>query len=100
MEFPLRLLAAGYSVYYDADLHVYHDLSQPTYEPENIERAESYAGGMGRVLRQHGFPWWFVAYQLMRPTGGMILSLATGRVNKAAHHYAILRGRFHGWMSQ
>jgi glycosyltransferase involved in cell wall biosynthesis len=100
VEFPLRLLEAGYPVYYDAMLYVYHAVSQPTYEPENIARAESYAGGMGRVLRQNRFPWWFVAYHLMRPTGGMILSLATGRMHKAAHHYAILRGRFQGWMSQ
>jgi GT2 family glycosyltransferase len=100
VEFPLRLLAAGYSVYYDAALHVYHEGSPPTYQAQNIKRAESYAGGMGRVMRQHRFPWWFVTYQLMRPTGGVILSLVTGRVNKAAHHYAILRGRFHGWVSR
>jgi GT2 family glycosyltransferase len=100
VDYPLRILAAGFPIYYDPTLHVYHPSALPTYEPSSVERAETYAGGMGRVLRKGRYPWWFVAYQLIRPAGGIVLSLASARPGKARYHYAILSGRFKGWAAR
>jgi GT2 family glycosyltransferase len=97
VDYPLRALAHGFTLYYDPMLLVHHPASLPTFNDEGIARAESYGGGMGRVLRKHGYPWWFVLYQWTRPMGGALLSAATGRLDKARYHCAVLRGRRRGW---
>lgn len=99
IDYPLRVLAAGFRVYYDPSIQVYHPRVSPHYQADST-RAESYAGGMGRVLRKAHYPWWFVGYQLFRPAGGVALSLASARWQKARYHYGILSGRFKGWIAR
>lgn len=60
----------------------------------------SYGCGMGRVLRKHNYPLWFVAYNLLRPFGGMLLSVLMGNFPKANYHKAALTGRFNGWQTK
>jgi GT2 family glycosyltransferase len=97
VDYPLRILAAGFALHYDPALVVHHPRMIPTFDPASVARAESYARGMGRVLRKHGYPWWFVLYQGARPLGGALISAATGRTAKARYHRAVLRGRHQGW---
>ena len=99
IDYPLRILQAGFSLYYDSTLTVHHPQSKPRFDAAGASRAESYGGGMGRVLRKHAYPWWFVLYQGARPLGGALLSAASGRWAKARYHLAILRGRRRGWLS-
>ena len=100
IDYPLRMLAAGLKLHYDPTLLVHHPRSTPAFDPASTARAESYARGMGRVLRKHAYPWWFVRYQEARPLGGALISAATGRLAKARYHHAILRGRRQGWCSE
>jgi GT2 family glycosyltransferase len=100
IDYPLRVLAAGLELYYDSRLLVHHPQSRPTFDAASIARAESYGGGMGRVLRKHGYPWWFVLYCAARPLGGVLISAVSGRLAKARYHGAILRGRRRGWATQ
>jgi glycosyltransferase involved in cell wall biosynthesis len=99
IDYPLRILEAGFPLYYDSTLTVHHPRSTPRFDAAGASRAESYGGGMGRVLRKHAYPWWFVLYQGARPLGGALLSAASGRWGKARYHLAILRGRRRGWLS-
>jgi GT2 family glycosyltransferase len=99
IDYPLRVLAAGVPVYYDPSIQVHHPRVIPHYESDRT-RAQSYAAGMGRVLRKAQYPWWFVGYQLLRPAGGVALSLASARLHKARYHFGILSGRFKGWIAR
>jgi glycosyltransferase involved in cell wall biosynthesis len=97
IDYPLRILAAGFELHYDPTLVVHHPRILPTFDSASVARAESYARGMGRVLRKHEYPWWFVLYQGARPLGGALIAAATGRLAKARYHHAVLRGRSRGW---
>jgi glycosyltransferase involved in cell wall biosynthesis len=97
IDYPLRILASGLNIYYDPTLLVHHPRTTPGFDSAGAARAESYGRGMGRVLRKHGYPWWFVLYQGARPLGGALISAATGRLAKARYHRAILRGRRQGF---
>lgn len=97
IDYPLRILAAGFTLHYDPSLVVHHPRAIPSFDAASAARAESHGRGMGRVLRKHGYPWWFVLYQEARPLGGALISAATGRLAKARYHHAVLRGRRQGW---
>jgi len=97
VDYPLRVLAAGLPISYDPTLLVHHPRTLPVFDSAGVARAESYGRGMGRVLRKHGYPWWFVLYQGARPFAGALLSAAAGRVAKARYHRAVLRGRREGF---
>ena len=99
IDYPLRVLAAGGTLHYDPTLLVHHPRTTPSFDSASVARAESYGRGMGRVLRKHGYPWWFVFYQGARPLGGAVISAATGRLAKARYHRAIWRGRREGWLT-
>lgn len=100
IDYPLRMLKHGLRLEYDPQLLVFHPRVLPLFDRSGEARAESYGGGMGRVLRKHRYPWWFVLYQGARPLGGALLSAATGRLAKARYHRAILRGRHAGWSAE
>ena len=97
IDYPLRVLAAGLPIFYDPALLVHHPSTLPAFDSVGAARAESYGRGMGRVLRKHEYPWWFVLYQGVRPLGGALISAATGRLAKARYHRAVLRGRREGF---
>jgi glycosyltransferase involved in cell wall biosynthesis len=100
VDYPLRVLAAGFRIEYLPGVLVRHPRTEATFDAAGVDRAERYGGGSGRVLRKHGYPWWFVMYQGMRPLGGALLSAATGRWAKAQYHLAVLRGRRRGWTAE
>jgi GT2 family glycosyltransferase len=100
IDYPLRVLEAGFPLNYDPTLLVHHPRILPGFDSVGAARAESYGRGMGRVLRKHGYPWWFVLYQAARPLGGALISAATGRLAKARYHRAIWRGRCEGWLTE
>lgn len=99
IDYPLRVLAAGFPLHYDPTLLVHHPRILASFDSVGAARAESYGRGMGRVLRKHAYPWWFVLYQAARPLGGALISAATGRLAKARYHRAIWRGRREGWLT-
>ncbi|BBL81899.1 glycosyltransferase family 2 protein [Thermus thermophilus] len=94
-DYLIRALEAGFRIFYDPSGMVVH----PNKHPDPL-RAYVYGVGMGRVLRKHRYPLWFVFYQWLRPFGGALLSLSMGKVDKARYHWAVLRGRLLGWLSK
>jgi len=99
-DYLLRTLKNGFRIYYKADLTIYHPQPVKRYDEKAIARAYTYGAGIGRVLRKHRYPFWFVFYQWLRSAGGVFLSLASGRLGKARHHLAALQGKFLGWIAK
>jgi glycosyltransferase involved in cell wall biosynthesis len=99
LDYVLRALAAGFRICYDPGLVIYHPQAITTYDAKARARAYGYGAGIGRVIRKHCFPRWFVAYQLGRPLVGASLCLTTGRPALARYYWAGFRGRVYGWLS-
>ena len=102
IDYALRAIEAGFQVYYRPDIYVFHPSypSPPEYDYSKLaERSYGYNTGIGRVWRKHGYPLWFVAYYLVRPIGGAILSLMQGDKGKVYFYFNALQGRVRGWLS-
>ena len=99
VDYPLRVIQAGYSIRYEPSIYVLHP--NPLGEGYRVaaERAHRYGAGVGRVWRKHGLPLWFVAYNLARPLAGAGLSVISGRIEKARYHWSAFRGRLAGWLA-
>jgi glycosyltransferase involved in cell wall biosynthesis len=98
LQYLIRLLKAGCRVFYSPRILVYHENPTVGYSPAAAQRGYSYGCGLGRVLRQEGYPRRVMAGPLIRPLGGAIVSLATGRLQKGLYHFAVFRGRLRGWL--
>ncbi len=97
-QYLIRVLKAGCRVFYSPRILVYHDNPLVGYGPLVVQRGYSYGCGHGRVLRREGYPVGVIAVALIRPLGGTILSLVTGRFQKGLYHFAVFRGRLRGWL--
>jgi glycosyltransferase involved in cell wall biosynthesis len=98
-EYLLQLLKQGLLLYYDPTLVVFHPSPITEYGDRAVHRAYTYGSGMGRVLRVHRYPLWFVSYQWVRPLAGLLLSFGQGRTAKARYHWAVFLGRLAGWIT-
>lgn len=99
-DYLLRALKWGFCFYYDPKLVIYHPKPVKCYDAKAVARARIYGAGIGRVLRKHKYPFWFVFYQWLRSAGGAFLSLPLGRLGKARYHLAALQGKFLGWIAK
>ena len=97
-DYLLRIIQDGHRIQYDPSIEIWHQGRSGPYTEETYRRARSYACGMGRVLRKHDYPIWSVAKHWIRPFGGVLLSLASGRRRKARLHWSIFEGRVDGWL--
>jgi glycosyltransferase involved in cell wall biosynthesis len=96
-DYLVRCIDSGFRLIFDPDIVVGHPSSRVLYNTKAINRGRSYARGMGRVLRDHNYPLWFVLYSFTRPLGGAFLSLLSLKKTKYRYHCAILYGRISGW---
>jgi glycosyltransferase involved in cell wall biosynthesis len=98
IQYLIGVLKAGCRVFYSPRILVYHENPLVGYGPLVVQRGYSYGCGHGCVLRRERYPMGVVATALVRPLGGTILSLVTGRFQKGLYHFAIFRGRLRGWL--
>lgn len=99
-DYLLQFMRAGNHVHYDPALVVYHpDWGDGPYTAASFRKAHSYGMGMGRVLRTHPFPGSLICKYLVRPLGGTVIAMLSGRLNKARYHWSIFTGRFNGWLA-
>lgn len=94
IDYLVRALALGARVEYDPSLVVRHELRSPS-DVRAVGRRDG--ASVGYLLRKHRYPARAVARMLVRPIGGVLLSLARGNVARARFHAATLRGRVHGY---
>lgn len=92
-----RAMARGLSARYDAALRIIHP--DKRLSDVAVERAERYGRGLGFALRRNHAPasTWFAF--LVRPLGGVAVSLLRGRMHEAAYYFMTWRGRVAGAMA-
>lgn len=95
-DFLVRALRKGAAVRYDPALIVHHPAKTDTFDKQSLKRAFNYGCGWGRVARKHGYGIRFRLRALIRPAGGVLLSMAKLNPRRAAYHWNILRGRYFG----
>ncbi len=96
-EAMLRLLARGARAFYDPALRFTHPEPLAVFDERAMARGRSYNLGFGRVMRNAGYPRWFIAYMVGRPLVGAALSLARLRLDRAAYQFEAGRSRLRGW---
>jgi glycosyltransferase involved in cell wall biosynthesis len=92
IDFLVRALELGARVEYDPQLVVTHDVRDDGRDVGFRDGAS-----IGYLLRKHGYPPWTLARMLVRPVGGMAVSLARRDRDRAGFHAATLRGRLAGY---
>jgi GT2 family glycosyltransferase len=96
-DYLLRALSSGYAVCYEPSLHVFHPATRRRHDRESVQAGRQFGMGLGRVLRKHGYPRWYVTYQWAGAVWGAVVGLAGGRPYDARFQLNVARGRFHGW---
>jgi len=96
----LRVLSFGHRIYYDPALNIYHKNTRALNETASLLKAHAYARGMGRVMRMHKYPLWFVGYYCMRSLGGALHAHLTGDQTRARYFLSTFKGRIAGWLSK
>lgn len=95
-DYVIRALAAGARVAYDPALSVEHALTVRS-GPALAARGRSEGASVGYLLRKHRYPPGTLGRMLVRPVGGVVVSLAKLDPDRARFHAATLAGRVRGY---
>ena len=90
-DLVIRIIRAGGEGYYDFSLHVIHPDKALT--EISLKRAFAYGTGLGYVLRKHKVRLKTTLNFLIRPVGGIVVSLLKGNVLARNYYWETLRGR-------
>ncbi|RLB05041.1 MAG: glycosyltransferase family 2 protein [Deltaproteobacteria bacterium] len=99
-DYLLRALERDCYLYYDPEVAVYHPQPVKHHDRKSIAKARTYAAGIGRVLRKHEYPFWFILYSFLRTSVGILLAFAMGHFELARFRWASLKGRVRGWLAE
>ena len=95
-DLVLRAVAAGHAARYEPALRVVHPDKRMT--EIAVERARLYGRGLGFALRRHGVaPAVWLPF-VVRPAGGVLVSLLRLRPHDAAYYAMTLLGRAEGFL--
>lgn len=93
-DFVLRGMKEGYIGIFKKDLFVYHPVKEEIINEQSLNRAISYAGGFGRVIRLHyGFP-----YFLRAVAAATFRTIQNISNDKRKFHANRLKGIVRGYM--
>jgi GT2 family glycosyltransferase len=97
VDYVLRAVRVGARVAYDPSLVVHHAVKR--YTGGELRRVGLRDGAsIGWIVRRHGYGRRTVGRMLLRPLGGIGVSVARGDVTRASFHAATLRGRVRGYL--
>jgi GT2 family glycosyltransferase len=97
IDYLVRAIAAGVRIEYDPELVVVHELRRrDTRSLAAIGRRDG--ASVGYILRKHRFPLRTVARLLVRPLGGIVISIARRDLALARFHAETLFGRLRGYL--
>ncbi|CAN5615491.1 glycosyltransferase family 2 protein [soil metagenome] len=99
VDFLLRVMERGASVYYDPGFIAIHPQPISGYDRAARRRAYHYGCGMGRVLKKHRFPSTFKARMLAHPLKDAMLSMARRNLPEARYIWSTFAGRVKGLIS-
>jgi GT2 family glycosyltransferase len=95
IDYLVRAVRAGAPIAYDPTLTVTHECKLES-TSELRERCYRDGASLGYILRKHRYPRGETATRLLRPAGGVGLSLLRLDLPQARFHAATLRGRIAG----
>lgn len=96
-DYLLQIMDRGAALVYDPDLLVIHPQPVTQFDEAAIHRAYTYDCGAGHAIRKHSFPWWFKAWWLLRPVGGLVLGfVGLKRSPGVAYRLNVCTGRLRG----
>ena len=95
-DYVIRALAAGARIAYDPTLTVEHELTVRS-GSALVARGRSEGASVGYLLRKHRYPPRALGRMLVRPVGGVVVSLAKLDPDRARFHAATLAGRIRGY---
>lgn len=98
VDLTVRCLKAGFRLAYCPQIQVFHPDPKRGYH--DLKRGFLYGAGLGRVLRKHGYPFWFVLYHWSRSLAAAGLSWFKGDMGKFQYQWATFRGKMAGWLSR
>jgi GT2 family glycosyltransferase len=96
-DYVIRALRAGARIAYDPSLTVGHALVVGS-GAGLAARGRSEGASVGYLLRKHGYPPRTVGRMLVRPVGGVVVSLARLDPGRARFHAETLTGRVRGYL--
>jgi glycosyltransferase involved in cell wall biosynthesis len=96
-DLVIRVIRTGGRCYYDFDLRVIHP--DKSLSPLAAARAFRYGTGLGHVLRKHQVNTGTVLSFLIRPLGGMAVSLAMRNFVAADYYWKTMTGRLSGFVA-
>ena len=99
-DYFLRALKEGFTLRYEPTLVVFHPQTRVAYTSDERATGRSYGMGMGRVLRKHRYPWWFVGLLVGGAFGQAVFAIVRGKSAEARFHWAVARGRALGWLAR
>jgi GT2 family glycosyltransferase len=93
IDYLVRALRLGARIEYDPELTVSHSV-------RTLTQVEGFRDGasLGYILRKHRYRAREVVRRLVRPVGGMLVSLTRLDWPRLRFHVATLRGRVFGWL--
>ncbi|MEN6324803.1 MAG: glycosyltransferase [Syntrophomonas sp.] len=97
IDYPLQAIKKGFKIFYNPEFKVYHPDPYSCLEEKAFKRVYFYGIGMGRVLRKHQYPFWFLLYYLARALGGLTIGIVSGNSAKIKYHFLSFKGRVYGW---
>jgi glycosyltransferase involved in cell wall biosynthesis len=95
-DYVIRALRAGARISYDPELTVEHQLVDGS-GSGLVARGRSEGAGVGYLLGKHRYPPRVLGRMLIRPVGGIVVSLAKLDPDRARFHAATLTGRIRGY---
>ncbi|EHL78624.1 glycosyltransferase family 2 protein [Bacillus smithii] len=104
IDYPLRAIKKGFKVYFNPELTVFHEKTfEKSYKKDSPKKVNQkvfyYSAGMGRVLKKHNYPFWYVTYKIIRPLIGACVFFSIGKFRRASHSWNVFKGRLRGWIS-
>jgi glycosyltransferase involved in cell wall biosynthesis len=100
-DYLIRGIQQGANIHYVPSLIVGHPSQIQKYDDATIKRAYRYGVGMGFVFKMHHYPIWFTIYFLIiRPLGGIVISLIKLNQKGIDYYWHMLRGRYTGRFRQ
>ncbi|WP_231743125.1 glycosyltransferase family 2 protein [Mycobacterium sp. GA-2829] len=94
----LRVIAAGHTLFYRPDLHIYQDDHRDEPTAEFIEKMRKYGVGNGHLWRRHRLAPHRLAYYSARKLVGAAVHAARREPVLARADLAFLTGQLRGWL--
>jgi glycosyltransferase involved in cell wall biosynthesis len=87
-------------IMYTPEINVFHPEKMSTFSRSERDRQFGNSRGIGRVLGKHHYSLAEMFEHLIRPLGGSVIYLLSGKPQRSAYHWRMFAGRSRGWLDR